>query len=114
VLRVSSCVHFCAFCFWAALVGPRWEWLSHAVYVPAAGKYPVQLTYAASGTAGSVQLASGGADVSESVALADTADEFATLDLGSAQLTAGVQTLRVVFSGTPAGVQFSDLVVQAP
>ena len=90
------------------------EWLSYTVHVPVAGDYPVELEYSAMTSGGAVRLASGGVDVTSDVRLASTNGARSSLALGTAPLSAGVQTLRVYFSGTLEGMRLSSIAVNAP
>ncbi len=87
------------------------EWLSYTVFVPASGAYPISIGYSASSDGGSIRVASGGDDVTSDVPLPDTAGAASTLSLGTATLAAGVQTLRIYFSGALEGVTFAEIVV---
>jgi hypothetical protein len=82
------------------------EWLSYTVYVPAAGDYPLSVAYSAGAGGGAVRVASAGADVTSEVPLPTTNGAVTSLPLGTAALAAGVQTLRVYFSGSLENVSF--------
>jgi hypothetical protein len=90
------------------------EWLSYTVYVSAAGSYPISVGYSATLAGGSVRLASAGSDVTLDVALPSTNGTITPLPIGTATLAAGVQTLRIHFSGSPTSVRFSEIVVGQP
>jgi hypothetical protein len=90
------------------------EWLSYTVYVPRAGSYPIAVGYSATAAGGAVRVASAGSDVTPDVALPSTSGAVATLPIGTATLAAGVQTLRVIFSGAPESGEFSEIVVGEP
>jgi hypothetical protein len=90
------------------------EWLSYTVYVPAPAAYPISIGYSASSDGGSIRIASAGNDVTSDVSLPSTAGDVSTLSLGTATLAAGVQTLRIYFSGSPEGITLAEIAVGAP
>jgi hypothetical protein len=90
----------------------RDEWLSYTVYVPESGDYPIEVRYSATADGGSVRVGSAGSDVTGDVALPNTNGATATRSIGAAALSAGVQTLRLYFSGTPESVTLSELTVR--
>jgi hypothetical protein len=90
------------------------EWLAYTVFIPAADEYELWVTYSTNVAGGSVQVASAGADVTQEVSLPSTDGVEQMLSLGTARLAAGVQTLRVVFSGSLSGTSFADLGVSLP
>ncbi len=85
------------------------EWLSYTIHIPIAAEYPISVRYSAMGAGASVRVAAAGTEVIEEVTLASSEGAMATLRLGTAPLSAGVQTVRVLFSGDPSGVLFSEL-----
>lgn len=90
------------------------EWLSYTVFAPDAGDYPVTIGYSATADGGGIHLGSGGADVTSEVALPGTNGDVAMLPIGTATLAAGVQTLRVYFSGTLGGVELDQITIGPP
>jgi hypothetical protein len=90
------------------------EWLSYTVFVPENGAYPIALTYSATAAGGSVRFASAGSDVTSDVALPSTNGDAMTFSVGTAELAAGVQTLRLYVSGTPGDMMLAEIVVRAP
>jgi hypothetical protein len=90
------------------------EWLSYTVFVPENGAYPIVLTYSATEAGGAVRLASAGSDVTSDVALPSTNGDAMTFSVGTAQLAAGVQTLRLYVSGTPGDMTLAEIVVRVP
>ena len=63
---------------------------------------------------GAVHVASAGVDVTDDVALPGTDGAVTSLSLGTVTLAAGVQTLRVTFSGELDGVDFVELALGQP
>lgn len=90
------------------------EWLSYTVDIPAADDYPLEIVYSAESEGGSVRIASAGVEVTADASLPDTDGALTTVPLGTATLSAGVQTLRVYFSGTLEGTEFAALSVLEP
>ena len=84
------------------------------MHVPAAGAYPISIGYAASSDGGSIRVAAAGSDVTSDVPLPSTTGAASTLPLGAVTLAAGVQTLRIYFSGAAEGLTFAEIVVGAP
>lgn len=90
------------------------EWLSYTAFVPAAESYPISIAYSATADGGSIRVASAGSDVTADVELPSTGGDVSTFSLGTATLVAGVQTLRVYFSGSPESVELMEIVVGEP
>jgi hypothetical protein len=79
------------------------EWLSYTVFVPTSGSYKIVVRYAAVSGDGKIKLSFGGGDATDDVALPATGGFTDWADYtvsGSANLTKGVQSMRVYESGT--------------
>jgi hypothetical protein len=87
------------------------EWVTYTVHVPAAGNHHIGLRYAAT-AAGGVRVAFGGGDVTADVALPATGGAWRTLAVAaSVALRAGVQAMRVTFTGTAGGVEIETITI---
>jgi hypothetical protein len=88
------------------------EWLVYTVHVPAAGRYRIDVRYAAAGAGGAIRVGFGGADVSADVTLEPTGGAWRTAAVATgAALEAGVQALRVTIAGSAGAFDLDAIVV---
>jgi hypothetical protein len=88
------------------------EWTVYTVHVPTAGRYQIDVRYAAASAGAAIRIAFGGSDVTADVALAATGGAWraATVATG-VSLRAGVQALQLSIAGTANAFELDAIVV---
>lgn len=90
------------------------EWVSYTVFVPEARAHSIRLRYSAPTAGGRASVHLGGAQAASNIDLPPTGGngewEEAVL-APSAALDAGVQAMRLVFSGSLEGVQIDSIII---
>jgi hypothetical protein len=90
------------------------EWMIYTVHVPTAGRYRIDVRYAATAAGGAVRVGFGGSDVTGDVALAATGGSWHIVTIANGiSLAAGVQALRLSIAGAANAFELDSIVVSA-
>lgn len=90
------------------------EWLAYTVDITQSGLYSLDLRYAVNGSGRTLYIEIDGKNVTDTITLPNTNDwqSWETLTLENIELTAGVQTLRIVMTSDYLNLNYLDLTPQ--